>query len=208
MRRMPPPPDAGTTVAVEGTGRAPGASSTGCVSTGCVPRTRERGQGWTWRHGRKWGVVVDVARHCLLAPAAKRGPTNDAATWRPWLDQARHLAPRGCVLADGEFARELPPSCFLHSADHRRAQQHPRQARDKDRAPARHPGADAGHLPRCARYRQRALIESVCSATQRTRAARAAGRSSATQQVHALLLGIAFNGYRLPLRRHFALLMA
>jgi hypothetical protein len=59
-------------------------------------------------------------------------------------------------------------------------------------------------------YRQRALIECVCSATRRTRSARAAGRSSATQQAQAqaLLLGIAFKVYRLPLHRPFALLMA
>jgi hypothetical protein len=56
-------------------------------------------------------------------------------------------------------------------------------------------------------YRQRALIESVFSATTRTRSARAAGRSSATQQVQALLLGIAFTVYRLRFRRHFALLL-
>lgn len=55
-------------------------------------------------------------------------------------------------------------------------------------------------------YRQRALIESVFSATKRKLSARTAGRSSATQQVQALLLGIAYNVYRLRLRCHFALL--
>jgi hypothetical protein len=47
------------------------------------------------------------------------------------------------------------------------------------------------------RYRQRALIESVFSATKRKLSARAAGRSSQTQVRQALLLGIAFNLYRL-----------
>lgn len=47
----------------------------------------------------------------------------------------------------------------------------------------------------------------ACAATKRTRSARAAGRSSATQQTQALLLGIAFTVYRLRLRRHFALLL-
>lgn len=55
-------------------------------------------------------------------------------------------------------------------------------------------------------YRQRALIESVFSATKRKLSARAAGRSSRTQQTQALLLGIAFNLYRLRLRLLFACL--
>lgn len=55
-------------------------------------------------------------------------------------------------------------------------------------------------------YRQRALIESVFSATNRKLSARAAGHSSATQQVQALLLRIAYNVYRLRLRLPFAFL--
>jgi hypothetical protein len=52
-------------------------------------------------------------------------------------------------------------------------------------------------------YRQRALIESVFSATKRKLSARAAGRSSLTQQMQALLLGVAFNLYQLRLRLLF-----
>jgi hypothetical protein len=55
-------------------------------------------------------------------------------------------------------------------------------------------------VPHC----QRALIESVFSATKRKLSARAAGRSSLTQQPQALLLGIAFNLYRLRLHLRFA----
>jgi hypothetical protein len=54
-------------------------------------------------------------------------------------------------------------------------------------------------------YRQRALIESGFSATKRKLSARAAGRSSLTQQTHALLLGVAFHLYRLRLRPLLAL---
>lgn len=57
-------------------------------------------------------------------------------------------------------------------------------------------------------YRQRALIEFVFSATKRKLSARAARRSPATQRVQALLLGIAYNVYRLRLRFHFALLLS
>jgi hypothetical protein len=55
--------------------------------------------------------------------------------------------------------------------------------------------------------RQRALIASIFSAPKRNRSARAAGRSSATQQVQAVLLGIAFTVYRLRLRSSSALLI-
>jgi hypothetical protein len=56
-------------------------------------------------------------------------------------------------------------------------------------------------------YRQRALVEveSVFSATKHKLSARAAGRSCRTQQTQALLLGVAFNLYRLRLRLLFAL---
>ena len=56
-------------------------------------------------------------------------------------------------------------------------------------------------------YRQRALIESVFSATKRKLSARAAGRSSATQQMQALPLGVAFNVDRLRVHPHFTLLL-
>jgi hypothetical protein len=200
IRRMPPPPDGGTTVAVDGTGLAPGA-----ISTFFVNRTRDRGEGFTWRHWRKWVVVVDLARHFILAQAAKRGPTNDGATLRPLLDQARHLASCWCVLADGEFDREVTQSFIrqIIGAD----SSIPAVATKRGKKTWHLHGIRAqmrANFP-AARYRQRALIESVCSATKRKLSARAAGRSSATQQVQALLLGIAFTVYRLRVRRHFSL---
>jgi hypothetical protein len=120
IRRMPPPPDGGTTVAVDGTGLAPGA-----ISTFFVNRTRDRGEGFTWRHWLKWVVVVDLPRRLILAQAAKRGPTNDGPTLRPLLDGARHVAPIRCVLADGEFDSELArcrwsAAAYAHVSDVRR----------------------------------------------------------------------------------------
>ena len=116
IRRMPPPPDGGTTVAVDGTGLAPGAIST-CV----VNRGRDRGAGVTWRHWLKGVVVVDLPRRLILAQAAKRGPTHDGPPLRPLLDGARHVAPIRCVLADGEFDSQRQPSG--HPARRRRGQQ-------------------------------------------------------------------------------------
>jgi hypothetical protein len=52
-------------------------------------------------------------------------------------------------------------------------------------------------------HRRRVLIESIISAVKRKLSARAPGRSLATQCLQALLLGTAYNIYRL---RFFALL--
>jgi IS5 family transposase len=46
-------------------------------------------------------------------------------------------------------------------------------------------------------YRRRALVESVFSAVKRKLSARAPGRSLETQRIQALLLGLAYNLYRL-----------
>jgi hypothetical protein len=46
-------------------------------------------------------------------------------------------------------------------------------------------------------YRRRSLIESVSSAVKRKLSARAPGRTLGTQCLQALLLGIAYNLYRL-----------
>ncbi len=55
-------------------------------------------------------------------------------------------------------------------------------------------------------FRQRVLIESILSPTRRKVLARTAGHSFATQQVQVqvLLLGVAFNLYRLRMRLAFA----
>jgi hypothetical protein len=152
--------------------------------------------------GLKWVVVVDLPRRLILAQVAKPGPTNDGATLRPLREQARHCAPMRRVLADGEFASERNHT-FI------------RQVVGADRLIPAKRGKKTWHLPGvraqmranfpAAPYCQRALIESVFSATKRKRSARAAGRSSCTQQAQALLLGIACNIYRLRLRLPFAL---
>ncbi len=166
---------------------------------------RDRGQGLTWRHWLTWVVVVvDLPRRIILAHVAQPGPTPDGATLRPLLEHARHLAPIRCVLAAGAFDRDLTHPCIRQmvgatsSIPAKRGKKtwhlHGIRAQMRTDCPA---------VP----SRQRALIASVFSATKRKRSARAAGRSPATQQVQALLLGIAFTVYRLRLRRHFALLL-
>jgi hypothetical protein len=189
VARMPPPPADGTIVAVDGTGLAPGA-----ISTFFVNRVRDRGQGLTWRHWLKWVVVVDLPRRFILAPVAKPGPTNDGATLRPLLDRVRHLTAVRLVLADGEFDSELHHTFIrrIVGADSIIPAKRGKQTWQLHgiRAQMR---ADFPAAP----YRQRALIESVFSAAKRKRSARAAGRSSPMQERQALLLGVAFNLYRL-----------
>jgi hypothetical protein len=57
-----------------------------------------------------------------------------------------------------------------------------------------------------ARYRQRSLVESVCSAAKRKRSSRAPGRLSVTQHLQTLLLGLAYDLYRV--RRALVLSLA
>jgi hypothetical protein len=186
-------------VAVDATGRAPGALSTCFVTRAC-----DRGAGGTWRPWLKWGVVVDVPRRSLRTPVATPGPTNDGATLRPVLDRARSLAPIRCVLAAGACDRELNHTVIrqtvgAHSsipATRGKRTWHLQGVRAQLRA----------EFP-AARSRQRSLVESVCAAAKRTLCARAAGRSSPTQERPALLVGGAYQLYRLRLRLPLALLM-
>ena len=90
VRRLPPPPSEGTTVAVDGTGLAPGA-----ISTFFVKRVKDRVNGFPWRHYLKWLIAVDVPGRVVLAQIAKRGPANDSATLRPLVDAAFPVAPVG-----------------------------------------------------------------------------------------------------------------
>lgn len=201
VRRLPPPLGSGTTVAVDGTGLAPGA-----ISTFFVKRARDHGNGLPWRYWLKWLVVVDVPRRVVLAQVAKRGPTNDSATLRPLVDAAQLVAPLQRVLADAEF-------------DSERNHQHIRWVVHADSVIPAKRGKATWHIrgfraqmraafPQTL-YSQRALVESVFSAVKRKLSARAPGRSLATQRLQALLLGLAYNIYRLKprLRSHPLALM-
>jgi len=195
IRRLPPPPPGGTTVAVDGTGLAPGA-----ISTFFVKRAKDRGEGLPWRFWLKWLVTVDVYRQVVLAQIAKRGPTNDCATLRPLVDAAVPRATIRWVLADAEFdsernhqhIRQIVGAASIIPAKRGKPTWRISGVRSRMRAafPKR-------------RYRQRALVETVFSTVKRKLSARAPGRSLATQRLQALLLGLAYNLYRLkPCVRH------
>ena len=189
IQRLVPQPDRQATVAVDATGLAPGA-----ISTFFVKRAKDRGEGFTWRHWLKWTMAVEVDRQLILAQTAHRGPTNDCAMLRPLVDAAQQRVPIGLVLADAEF-------------DSERNHQHIRHVLPAHSViPAKRGGAEwqiqgvraqmrqnfPVHL-----YRRRSLVESIISAVKRKLSARAPGRFLLTQCLQALLLGIAYNIYRL-----------
>ena len=189
VRWLASQPSPQATVAVDATGLAPGA-----ISTFFVKRAKDRGEGFTWRHWLKWTMAVDVDRQLIVAQTARRGPTNDCATLRPLVDAAHQRVPLALVLADAEF-------------DSERNHQHIRQTLQAQSViPAKRGRAEwqihgvRAHMRQdfpVALYRQRALIESLISAVKRKLSARAPGRSLETQCLQALLLGIAYNIYRL-----------
>lgn len=176
--------------AVDATGLASGA-----ISTFYVRRTRNRGgEPMLWRRWLKWLIVVDTKRQIVLAQEACSGPYNGSAMLRPLADAAHKVTPLSVVLADAEFdseqnhryVREQLKASSVIPAKRGKPTWQVQGYRAQMRV------AFPSHL-----YRQRALVESVFSAVKRKLSARAPGRSLETQRVQALLLGLAYNLYRL-----------
>ena len=175
--------------AVDATGLAPGA-----ISTFFINRKRDRGQGLPWRYWLKWVVVVETQHQLLLAQIAKRGPYNDCALLRPLVDIAHQVTPASYVLADAEFdsernhrhIREIHHMKSIIPA--KRGKKTWRlngiRAQMKSKFPAK-------------KYSQRNLIETVFSVVKRKLSTRAPGRSLSTQAIQALILGLAYNLYKL-----------
>jgi hypothetical protein len=90
-----------TPVAVDATALASGA-----ISAFLVQRAKDRGEGFTWRHWRKWTMVVDIDQRVLLSQTARHGPTHDCATWRPLVSAAHERIPIGVALLEAEFDSE------------------------------------------------------------------------------------------------------
>jgi hypothetical protein len=189
VQRLLPQPTGQATVAVDAAGLAPGA-----ISTFFVKRAKDRAPGFTWRHWLKWTMAIDVDRRIILAQTARRGPANDCAILRPLVDMAHQHGPIGLVLADAEFDSERNHQHVRHvvqaqsviPAKRGGAKWHSHGIRAQMRQ------AFPRHL-----YRRRSLIESVISAVKRKLSARAPGRSLYTQGLQALVLGVAYNIYRL-----------
>jgi DDE family transposase/transposase-like protein DUF772 len=177
-------------VAVDATGLSPGA-----ISTFYVQRTQNRGgKPMHWRKWLKWLVLVDTQSQLLLAQEACSGPYNGSAMLRSLADTAHTTNPFGWLLADAEFDSER---------NHRHVRE---ELGALSVIPAKRGGASweiqgyraqmRTEFPRKL-YRRRALVESVFSAVKRKLSTRAPGRSLQTQRIQALLLGLAYNLYRL-----------
>jgi hypothetical protein len=110
-----------------------------------------------------------------------------------WTNQAHQNTPIGCVLADADFDSErnhtfcreqLQAQCIIPA---------------KRRSSCRASGVRLEmreNFPK-QQYGKRSMIESVFSAVKRKLSCRAPGRTIHTQSRQALLLGLAFNLYRL-----------
>jgi hypothetical protein len=138
--------------------------------------------------------VVETKHQLLLAQIAKRGPYNACAWFRPLLDIAHRVLPASLVLADAEFdrernhkhIREVHPLQSIIPAKRGKKTWHWKgiRAQLKNNFPARP-------------YSQPNRIATVFSAVQRQLSTRAPGRSLATQAMQALILGLAYNLYKL-----------
>jgi len=199
-RRLPPRPGppggrrGGAIVAVDATGL-----TTGAVSTYFVRRLEEAtGQRRSRAHWLKWLIAIDTARRLIVAQDPHRGPLNDVRRLPGVLAGLPAELAVAWVVADREFDREANHQ-YIH-----------RVLGAESAIPVRRHGAPRPGAPVSGRYRaqmaqrfhttaygQRALSESVFSAVKRKLSPRAPGRSLATQCRQALVLGLAYNVYRL-----------
>jgi hypothetical protein len=177
-------------VAVDATGL-----SSGAISNFFVRRMHHHTKKpLPWRHWLKWLVVADLDHQLLLAQAARRGPWNDCAHLPALVGSAHQVTPVGLVLADAEFDSErnhtyirqrLKARSIIPARRGKRTWRiHGVRAEMRRDFPQR-------------QYARRSLVESVFSSAKRKLSARAPGRTLFTQRRQALLLGLAFNLYRL-----------
>ncbi len=178
-------------VAVDATGLAPGA-----VSSYFARRTQHfhTPRLLPWRHWLKWLLVVDLDQQLVLAQAARLGPTNDCANLPGLVDAACQRERIGLVLADGEFDSERNHTYIRGQLG---AQSVIPARRGKKTWRIHGVRAEMRRAFPRRQYARRALIETVISVVKRKLSARAPGRTLFTQMRQALLLGLAFNIYRL-----------
>jgi hypothetical protein len=188
VARLPPPTAGGRIVAVDATGLAPTAASRYFVDL-----TRNRGAERARHHWPKWVVAVDVPRRIVLGQLAYAGPANASSTLRPVVDLARQTGTISLVLADAEFDSERN---HRHIRDQLGADSIIPAKRGKSTWQLHGIRAQMRATFPTARYRQRTLVESVFSAAKRKLSSRAPGRLPVTQHLQTLLLGLAYDIYR------------
>jgi len=189
VRRMPGRWRSPATVAVNATGLSQAA-----VSNYFIRRVEHFGpKQRTWKHWLKGLTVVDVERQIISAQWARQAPLNECATLPVLVGQANENTPLGCVLADAEFDSErnhtfcreqLQAQSIIPAKRRSSCRASGVRLQMRENFPAEH-------------YGKRSMIESVFSAVKRKLSGRAPGRTLHTQSRQALLLGLAFNLYRL-----------
>ena len=188
--RRPAPGPGKRTVAVDATGLAPGSISTFFIRR----REQHGGAPMPWRYWLKWLLAVDTRLRLILAQKAHQGPINDCANLRPLLDEVVQASSIDAVLADAEFDSERN---HRHIREQLGAQSIIPAKRGKPSWKLHGVRAQMRAAFPAERYRQRVHAETVFSAIKRKLSAKAPGRSLATQRKQALLLGLAYNIYRL-----------
>ena len=139
-------------------------------------------------------MAVDTGRRLGVAHAARRGPDTDCATRRPLGDAASQRVPIGFVVAEAECESERTPHHLRAIIGAQRSIPATRGKGDWRSTGIR--AERRQHFPsQC--YRQRALAESLFSSVKRQLSARAPGPSTCTPRMQALLLGLAYEMYRL-----------
>jgi hypothetical protein len=151
-----------------------------------------KGNGFTWRHWRKWTVAVDIPRRLILAELARRGPTHGCAKLRPLLKVAGQHVRIDLVLADGEFDSERNHQ-YIRRVMGAFSVIHAKRGKPTWKIKGVR-GEMRAQFPKKL-YGQRALVESVVSAVKRKLSARAPGRSVRMQRKQALLMGLAYDRF-------------
>jgi hypothetical protein len=178
-----------STVAVDGTGLE--ATS---VSRFFVNRQRDRGQGLQWKAWCKWVVAVDCSRKVILSQLARPAPVNDCASLPMLVRAADKVLPVGLVLADAEFdsernhlfcRKELGAMSIIPAKRGKKTWNIKGIRREMRES-----------FPREG-YGKRAIVETVFSIVKRKLSAKAPGRTSEAQRRQAMILGAAYNFYRL-----------
>lgn len=185
------PSDEKSTVAVDATGLAPGAISTflfgGASTMVAQPRRIVAGSNGSW-------LSIPVGASSW-AQKAHHGPTNDCATLPSLLEQVdKGQSLIGTVVADAEFDSERN---HRYVREQLGAESIIPPKRSKPSWKITGVRAQMRVAFPAERYRQRVHAETIFSAIKRKLSARAPGRSLLTQRKQALLLGLAYNIYKL-----------
>jgi hypothetical protein len=186
VRKFKSPPAGAATIAIDATGLA------GPASVYYIKSTGQDRRGYT-----KWLIAVELQGLLIAAQLVERGPSGSQALLAELLHAASGLGPVELVLADAEFDSELNHT-FIRS-----------ELGALSVIPAKRvkPGHGAHGVRARMRYRfpahiysARSLVETVFSVVKRKLSAKTPGRSERVRRLWALVLGVAYDIYRIYLR--------